>query len=111
MCFRSDSPAYSYARLDAHGRVTGTAEKQVISPYAIAGCYLFADAGRFQALYESYRQSCPYDELFLSGVFNLAAQRQQPIGMVEVQQHCSFGTPEELAAITAEAFAPYEAWK
>ena len=110
MCFRSASPAYSYASLGSDGRVTGTAEKQVISPFAIAGCYLFADAGRFQELYESYRQTCPYNELFLSGVFNLAAERRLPIGMIEVERHCSFGTPEELEAVSPQVFAPYLAW-
>ena len=111
MCFRSASPAYSNARLDLNGKVIGTAEKEVISPFAIAGCYLFSDAGRFGELYESYKQSCAYNELFLSGVFNLAAERQLPIGMVEVERHCSFGTPEEMATVTAEVFAPYAAWK
>ena len=111
MCFRSGSAAYSYARLGPDGGVIGTVEKQVASPFAIAGCYLFASAGRFAELYEGYRQSCPYDELFLSGLFNLAAERRLPIGMVEVERHCSFGTPEELEAVTREAFAPYLDWK
>jgi dTDP-glucose pyrophosphorylase len=111
MCFRSANPAYSYARLGASGEVTGTAEKRVISPFAIAGCYLFRSAERFQALYQSYRESCPYDELFISGLFNLLLEKGGAAGMMEADAHCSFGTPEELEAVTAEVFAPFKAWK
>jgi len=111
MCFRSTNPAYSYARIGPGGEVTGTAEKQVISPFAIAGCYLFGSAERFKALYQYYRESCPYDELFVSGMFNLLVERGLPAGMIEVDAHCSFGTPEELQAVTPQAFAPYRAWK
>jgi len=50
MCFRSTNPAYSYARVGPSGEVTGTAEKQVISAFAIAGCYLFGSKERFREL-------------------------------------------------------------
>lgn len=111
MCFRSSSPAYSYARIGPQGDVIGTAEKQVISAFAIAGCYLFASAGRFRDLYELYRRNCPYDELFISGLFNLAVEQGLPAGMTEVDRHCSFGTPEELNAITSQTFEPFLAWR
>src|SRR5829696_961084 len=68
--FRAHSPAYSYVRFDAEGRVVGTAEKLVVSDFAIAGCYLFSDADAFQRRFADYRRDCAYDELFVSGVYN-----------------------------------------
>jgi dTDP-glucose pyrophosphorylase len=99
LCFTSDSPAFSYAQLDEEGRVVGTVEKQVVSPYAIAGCYLFSDPSLFLTLYEEYRLDCPYDELFVSGVFNRLAASGGRIGKIVASRHLSFGTPEELARI------------
>lgn len=43
LTFSSDNPAYSYLATDATGRVTGAAEKRVISNTASAGTYLFRD--------------------------------------------------------------------
>jgi NDP-sugar pyrophosphorylase family protein len=111
MCFRSASPSYSYARVDEQGRVTGTVEKVVASPFAIAGCYLFSGAERFLDLYEGYREACGYSELFMSGLYNRAAQRQLPIGLLEVDRHWSFGTPEELQRLNLETLGPLMAWK
>lgn len=111
MSFRSAKPAYSYIRLDSGNKVIGTVEKQVVSPYAIAGCYLFADSERFIRLYERYQAECPYAELFISGMFNLLADENSKIGMRELDRHCSFGTPEEKAAISEEMFAPFLLWK
>ena len=45
------------------------------------------------------------NELFLSGIFNLIAEQGQIIELIELAQHCSFGTPEELAAINDQNFA------
>jgi len=108
--FRSTSPAYSYARLDAAGRVLGTVEKQVAGPLAIAGCYLFASPALFDELYREYEQTCPYSELFVSGLYNLLAQRGGEAAMLETQRHLSFGTPAELAALDPAAFATDFAW-
>ena len=111
MSFRSSNPAYSYIRLNAQGDVVGTAEKQVLSPFAIAGCYFFADAGRFSVLYEIYKKACPYPELFVSGIFNLLAEKKLKTGMLELERHCSFGTPDERALISDASFAPFMQWR
>ena len=111
MSFRSSNPAYSYIRLNAQGDVIGTAEKQVLSPFAIAGCYFFADAGRFSVLYENYKKACPYPELFVSGIFNLLAEKKLKIGMIELERHCSFGTPQERALISDASFAAFMKWR
>lgn len=97
LCFRSNSPAYSYAVLGADGSVTGTVEKQVVSPLAIAGCYLFAGRDRFLSAYEKYLRSCPYNELFVSGLYNTLIADGEKILAFEMTRHCTFGTPEELA--------------
>lgn len=112
MCFRSDNPAYSYAQVDETGqRVLRTVEKQVVSPWAIGGCYFLGDAERFSRLYADYVASCPYQELFMSGIFNLMIERGGAVGKVDSAVHCSFGTPEELQQVTPVRFAPFEGWR
>jgi dTDP-glucose pyrophosphorylase len=111
MCFRSADPAYSYLKFNLENEIVGTVEKQVASLFAIAGCYLLANAEQFGDIYKNYQQTCPYSELFLSGIFNLLIQNGSKIGMLELERHCSFGTPEEQAGITRELFSPFLSWK
>lgn len=112
MCFSSDNPAYSYAEMDAQQRhVVRTAEKQVISPYAIGGCYFIAQPRRFEALYAEYVENCPYQELFMSGVFNLMIEQGSQVGMVKASLHRSFGTPDEMEQMTSDRFAPLLGWR
>jgi len=111
MCFQSSNPAYSYVKLGASGAVEGTVEKKVVSPYAIAGCYLFGNSADFDGLYARYQQACPYDELFISGIYDLMAQDGLKLDKVELDRHISFGTPDELGRVSPEAIAPFLAWK
>ncbi|MDR3513044.1 MAG: NTP transferase domain-containing protein [Caulobacteraceae bacterium] len=97
--FASTSPAYSYVRLNPAGEVTATAEKQVIGPYAIAGCYLFARPAAFTARLERYRRGCPYPELFISGLYDAMAREGERVLFQPLARHVSFGTPEELARV------------
>jgi hypothetical protein len=110
MTFQSSNPGFSYVRLDPHGQVTGTVEKQVVSDQAIAGCYLFADSAQFGNLLRDYTSVCPYPELFVSGMYNLLAERAARIERVELARHVPFGTPEEFGRVTATAFADFLAW-
>lgn len=110
MGFKSANPAYSYVKFNSSNQVTGTVEKKVASSFAIAGCYLFADSIRFIALYERYKRECPYPELFVSGMFNLLIDMHLKVHMLELDKHCSFGTPEEKALITDEIFSPFLSW-
>lgn len=100
--FRATSPAYSYAALDAQGDVSGTVEKQAVSPFAIAGCYLFSGGDVFLQHYDSYRRDCPYDELFVSGIYNAMIAAGQRVLFQELGAHVSFGTPAELAGATRD---------
>jgi dTDP-glucose pyrophosphorylase len=101
LCFESTDPAYSYARLDRSGAVVGTVEKQAVSPLAIAGCYLFANPRTFLDAYRGYRLDCPYDEQFVSGVYNRLIASGGRVGKHVLANHVSFGTPEELARVLA----------
>jgi len=114
LCFSSHDPAYSYAELqncagDGH-RVVRTVEKKVISPYAIGGCYFLSSSAELEAVYLDYSRYCPYDELFMSGMFNLMIQRRRGVGVMHTQMHRSFGTPDELQSMTPGRFAPLLGW-
>ena len=110
--FRSTSPAYSYVELDPERRVTGTVEKQVVSPFAIAGCYLFADPVEFTGRFDRYRRECPYPELFLSGLYNEIIRDGGEVRFHELAQHVSFGTPEELARVQPDVLGALAArWR
>lgn len=104
--FRSNDPAYSFVRLADDGTVIGTVEKQVVSPFAIAGCYLFAGPDLFAETLAAYRAVCPYDELFVSGLANILCDRGERILFQPLIEHRSFGTPRELAAIDPSQLMP-----
>lgn len=111
VCFRSDNPAYSYVKLGPSGEIMGTVEKKVASPYAITGCYLFASSAVFAGLYDRYRTTCPYHELFISGLYDLLVAQGGRVLKLEAEHHRAFGTPEELAEIGDERFQRFLAWK
>jgi len=99
LCFRSDDPAYSYVNFDPGGSVSGTVEKKVVSGSAIAGCYLFSGADTFLAAYDAYTATCPYDELFVSGLYNRMIEQGSAIRTIDAEDHVSFGTPAEFARV------------
>jgi dTDP-glucose pyrophosphorylase len=101
--FESRNPAYSYAQLDGYGRVSRTAEKAVIGPYALAGCYMFDGRATFERRLGGYRAACPYPELYMSGLFDAMARDGEPVAFRLLDRHVSFGTPEELDLITPDA--------
>jgi dTDP-glucose pyrophosphorylase len=103
--FQADAPEYSYVRFDHAGKVLGTVEKQVVSNVAIAGCYLFAEPPLFLDRLAAYRESCAYDELFVSGVYNTILAGGGDVLIHELEHHVSFGTPEEHHRIRPEDLA------
>ncbi len=113
LSFESTDPAYSYVVLGPGGRPTGTVEKVVASPYAIAGCYFFSGVERFRRLYEAYEKNCPYGELFISGLFNQSSIDDTSMLLLHTSRHWSFGTPEELErtdrSTIITAFAGFDA--
>lgn len=103
LTFRSDSPNYSYVQFDDDGRVTGTIEKQVVSNEAICGAYYFKDRTTFETAAESYLKHCAYKEFFMSGVYNVLCDKGSIVKTFEIDEHISFGTPEEYETALADA--------
>lgn len=100
--FRAETAAYSYVHFDGDGRVVGTAEKRVVSDFAIAGCYLFADADTFRERFADYQRQCAYDELFMSGMYNSIVRAGGEVLFHELAAHVSFGTPDEHRRVRRE---------
>jgi dTDP-glucose pyrophosphorylase len=103
--FRADTPAYSYVKLGGNGMVVATVEKKVVSPFAIAGCYLFADSERFLTILEGYRNEQRYAELFVSGMYDVMIRDGARIAFQSLVAHVPFGTPEEMQEVTRDELA------
>ena len=110
LSFRSSNPGFSYVQLDGKDRVCGTIEKQVASPFAIAGCYLIQSASVFQRHYRSYREFWAYSELFISGIYNEMLRESQTIELNVLKEHFPFGTPEEYRAIREPMLERLKEW-
>jgi NDP-sugar pyrophosphorylase family protein len=110
LSFRSVSPAYSYARLDHAGRVIGTVEKQVVSRHAIAGAYLFTSPAQYLDAWAGYESDRPYDESFVSGLYDRLIAQAAPVSLHELEAHISFGTPEELERLGPVPPQPWAGW-
>lgn len=95
LTFPSDSPKYSFLRLNEEGDVTETVEKEVISNQAICGCYYFANKEVFIQASERYLNQCNYQEFFVSGVYNIMAEEGKIIKPFQTDFHVPFGVPEE----------------
>ena len=102
LTFTSSNPNYSYVRFDDCGRVIGTVEKMAASSEAICGAYYFRNKQIFIRAVEAYRTKCAYQEFFVSGVYNELARSKQQIVTFPVNDHVSFGTPEEYEAAVAD---------
>jgi NDP-sugar pyrophosphorylase family protein len=96
--FAASSPNYSFARFGNDGALVETAEKRAISDRAIAGAYGFASADIFTRAADAYRLNCPYDETFISGVYNELVREGRRVIGYPLDFHVPFGTPAELLA-------------
>ncbi|HSX01030.1 MAG TPA: hypothetical protein VLF67_02195, partial [Candidatus Saccharimonas sp.] len=108
LTFPSDSPKYSYAKIDENGFVTETAEKRVISDRAITGAYFFGRASEFTEMaWYFLRNPLPegMNEYYLSHLYNIMLERGGRIRTAMVDEFDSFGTPEELEAYEASRAA------
>ncbi|MCR5746143.1 MAG: efflux RND transporter permease subunit [Lachnospiraceae bacterium] len=106
--FTSDQDKYSYVRIDSdesfddngYAYAVETAEKKVISEHAITGCYGFANVGEFVEVAKKYLDNCPYNEYFMSGLYNEVISSGRKIKVFSVDDYHSFGTPEEYKEAT-----------
>jgi dTDP-glucose pyrophosphorylase len=110
MSFRSSNPGFSYAQLDEDGNVIGTVEKQVVSPFAIAGCYLFQSAELYREQYKRYLSNCAYNELFISGMYNELLREGKKVDLHVLEAHFPFGTPEEYRAVQQPMLECLKEW-
>lgn len=95
LTFTSNEPKYSYAQIDENGNVTKTVEKVVVSDQAICGAYYFKNVEIFKESTKQYLNECEYNEFFVSGVYNIMAQKQMKIKTFTTDVHIPYGTPEE----------------
>lgn len=95
LTFLSHEPQFSYVAYDADGNITGTVEKKVVSDHAICGAYIFRNASLFMENTKEYVMHCPYDECFMSGVYNEICSRHGRVKDYLLDFHVEFGTPEE----------------
>ncbi len=95
LTFKSDLDKYSYVKTDDNGYAKETAEKKVISDHAIAGAYGFSNAAEFLEAAKEYIKNCPYDEFYMSGIYNVLIKKGLSIKVFDVDEYESFGTPEE----------------
>lgn len=96
--FKSHEPHFSYVKYDDKGNIIGTIEKQIVSNHAICGAYIFKNADLFKNIAAEYIENCPYDECFMSGLYNIICRKNMAIKDFLLDFHVEFGTPEEYEA-------------
>lgn len=96
--FESDLPKYSYAEVDADGRVIRTAEKEVISNHALCGAYFFASGKEFKATAHTLLNA-PMEkpEFYVSLLYNILLKNNSSVYLAPMELYRSYGTPEELS--------------
>ncbi len=95
LTFENSDGRFSYVKTDENGFVTETAEKNPISSRAVCGSYGFRNKDIFLKYAERYLNECPYEEYFMSGVYNVMVKDNLKIAEFPTDRFISFGTPEE----------------
>jgi dTDP-glucose pyrophosphorylase len=94
------NPKWSFAAVDASGRVTETREKKPISPHATVGVYWFAKGAYFaQAARDMIAANDRHNnEFYVCPAYNYLISRGQNIGIygIDYAQMHGLGTPEDL---------------
>lgn len=95
LTFESNEPKYSFLQMDEKGNVINTVEKKVVSNHAICGAYYFKNKDLFLNCAKEYLNKCNYSEYFMSGVYNIMAEKMMKIANFKCDIHVPFGTPDE----------------
>lgn len=95
LTFESNEPQFSYVKYSEDGAIKGTVEKKVLSNHAICGAYIFKNAQLFKDMAEVYTKNCPYNECFMSGLYNVMCENNLIVKDYLLDCHVEFGTPEE----------------
>ena len=95
--FNSRLKQYSYAKV-LNNKVTETAEKKVISNYALTGLYMFSDPYSFHESATKYLQinKTTHNEFYIAPLYNELIEQNKNIIIDEVNDINILGTPEEL---------------
>jgi len=95
LTFQSNEPKYSFLQMDESGNVINTVEKKVVSSHAICGAYYFKNKELFLNCANEYLDKCDYSEYYMSGVYNIMAEKKMKIANFKCDIHVPFGTPDE----------------
>ena len=95
LTFESNEPQFSYVKYGEEEKIIGTIEKKVVSHHAICGAYIFKNVKLFKDMAEVYTQNCPYNECFMSGLYNVMCENGLIVKDYLLDYHVEFGTPEE----------------
>lgn len=97
--FESDSPRYSYAEVDAEGRVLRTAEKEPISSHALCGAYFFGSGKVFKRIAHQLLDDGTHGkaEFYVSLLYNYLLAEGKVVRLAPMEEYYSYGTPEELS--------------
>ncbi len=98
LTFKANSQNYSYAEV-VDGKVVRTAEKDVISPNAAVGIYMFKTGALFVAAAREMieKELTTRGEYFVSPLYNLLIEKNLLVKCQEVFKMHLMGTPEELS--------------
>lgn len=98
LTFKSNNPAYSYAKLDDQGFVEQTAEKEVISEHAAVGVYGYKSGKQFvKYAYQMVRENLrTRGEFYICPLYNLMIQDGLKVKTQSVEKMHLMGTPDEL---------------
>ncbi|MBS1122392.1 MAG: glycosyl transferase family 2 [Deltaproteobacteria bacterium] len=101
--FRAPGDKWSFARVDASGRVVETAEKRRISEWATTGLYYFAHGAEFvrhaDAMIAANERE--RDEFYVAPVYNRLIAAGADVRIDEADEVWVLGTPEDLADFEA----------
>ncbi len=88
--FESNNQAYGFAKINQDNEVLDIAEKQIISPYAVAGVYFFTRADSF------YNNKIVDSAKNISDIYKKLVRNKKIVKAYLVDQHISYGTYESI---------------
>lgn len=104
LTFESQAPQYSYVAYSNTGKLKGTVEKKVVSNHAICGAYVFKNIELFRSCAQKYILDCPYNETYMSGIYNVMCNENKDVRDLLLDFHVEFGTPEEYENATKSRY-------
>lgn len=96
-CFEADGEKWSFARIDADGRVLEMREKKRISPYATLGLYYFESFALFARAYAA-APGLEAGERYIAPLYNhlIAENLAVYVDVVPAADVIALGTPEDV---------------